>query len=93
MVDRIIDGVSTSIRIKLVLFLWNFFKPEFINSIVLIYSYIRKQKCLDEEKEEKDLEREAPSVTEKSYVITSKVSPNQLSVVSLVVVVSNVSLV
>ena len=49
-------------------------------------------KWLVEAKEEKVLEKEAPSVTEKFYVITSKVSLNQLSVVWLAVVVYNVSL-
>ena len=39
------------------------------------------------------MEKEVPNVTEKSYVITSKVSQNQPSVDSLAVVVSNVSLV
>ena len=48
--------------------------------------------CLEEEKEERVLEKEALSVTERFFVITSRVSPSQLSVVLLVVVVSNVSL-
>jgi len=43
--------------------------------------------CLDVVREEKVLERGAPSVTEKFFVITSRVSPSPLSVVSLVVVV------
>ena len=49
--------------------------------------------CQEEEKEEKDSEREAPSVTEKSFVITSRVLPSPLFVVLPVVVVSSVSLV
>ena len=46
-----------------------------------------KSSCLDVAKEERDLEKEAPSVTAKSCVITSRVSPSPLSVVWLVVVV------
>ena len=53
----------------------------------------KQTKCLEEEKEEKDLEREAPSVTAKFSVITSRVLPSPPSVVLLVVVVSSVSLV
>ena len=34
------------------------------------------ERCLDEAKEEKVLEREVPSATEKSYETTSKVSPS-----------------
>jgi hypothetical protein len=44
-------------------------------------------------KEEKDSEREAPSVIERSFVTISRESPSPLSVVSLVVVVSSVFLV
>ena len=51
------------------------------------------EKCQEEAKEEKDLEKVVPSVTEKSCVIISKVSLNQLSVDWLVEVVSNVFLV
>ena len=62
-----------------------------------ILHFIPKQKthiqtCLEEEKEEKDSEREAPSVTVRSFVITSKVSPSPPSVVWLVVVVLSVFL-
>ena len=42
--------------------------------------YLHKSKCLDVVKEVKDLEREVPSVTEKFFVITSKVSQNLQSV-------------
>src|SRR6218665_1221202 len=49
--------------------------------------------CLDAEKEAKVLERVAPSVIVKFYVIISKVSQSPLFVVSLVVVVSSVFLV
>ena len=47
--------------------------------------------CQAEEREEKVLEREAPNVTEKSFVITSKESPSQQSEDWLAEVVSNVS--
>ena len=47
--------------------------------------------CQDEEREEKVLEREAPNVTEKSFVITSKESPSPQSEDWLAEVVSNVS--
>jgi polyadenylate-binding protein len=53
----------------------------------------RNSRCLDVEKEVKDLEKEALSVIEKFFVITSKVSPNLPSVDWLVVVESNVFLV
>jgi hypothetical protein len=49
-----------------------------------------KQKCLDVEKEEKDWEREEPNATEKSFVTTSKESPNPRFAVSLAVVGSSV---
>ena len=51
------------------------------------------RKCLVAAREERVLEREAQSVTGKSFVITSRVSPSQLSVVSLAEVVWSVSLV
>ena len=44
-------------------------------------------KCLEEEKEEKDSEREVPNVTEKFFVTISRESPSPPSDVSLVVVV------
>jgi hypothetical protein len=44
-------------------------------------------------KEERDSEREAPSVIARSFVTISRESPSPLSVVSLVVVVSSVFLV
>ena len=43
-------------------------------------------------KEARDSEREAPSVTGRFFVITSRVSPSPPSAVWLVVVVSSVSL-
>lgn len=49
------------------------------------------QSCLDVEKEAKDSERAAPSVTERSFVITSRVSPSQPSVDSLDEAVSSES--
>lgn len=49
------------------------------------------QSCLDVEKEVKDSERAAPSVTERSFVITSRVSPSQPSVDSLDEAVSSES--
>ncbi len=42
--------------------------------------YLHKSKCLDVAKEVKDLEREVQNVTEKFFVITSKVSQNLPSV-------------
>ena len=42
--------------------------------------YLHKLRCLDVAKEVKVLEREALSVTEKFFVITSKVSQNPPSV-------------
>ncbi len=51
-----------------------------------------KEECQDVEKEAKVLEREAQNATGKSFVITSKESPNPLFVVSPVVVESSVSL-
>lgn len=47
--------------------------------------------CLDEAKEERDSEKEAPSVTEKYFVITSRESRNRRSVVLLAEAVSSVS--
>lgn len=71
------------------------FEPELKQAEIFVRAVVetlnrrtyQKQKCLDEEKEEKVLEKEALSVTEKSYVITSKVSPSQLFVVLPVEVV------
>ena len=42
--------------------------------------YLQKSRCLDVVKEVKDFEREALSVIEKFFVITSKVSQNLPSV-------------
>ena len=53
---------------------------------------VNQQSCQAEEKEVKVLEKEAPSVTGKSYVTISRVSPNQPSVVLHEEEVSNVSL-
>ena len=53
---------------------------------------LQASSCLDEEKEERDLEREAPSVTERSYETTSKESRSQPSADWLAEVVSSVSL-
>jgi hypothetical protein len=46
-----------------------------------------KQKCQAEEKEERDWARAVPSATERFFVITSRASRSQRSVVSLVEVV------
>ena len=53
---------------------------------------LKQSICLDEEKEERDLEREALSVTERYCVITSRVSPSQPSVDWLAVEESSASL-
>merc|ERR1712241_183169 len=53
----------------------------------------KKLKCPDEAKEERDSEREAPSVTERSFVITSRVLLSPPFDDLLDEVVSNVSLV
>jgi hypothetical protein len=47
----------------------------------------------EEEKEERDSEREEPSVTARFFATISRELPSLLFVVSLVVVVSSVSLV
>ena len=61
------------------------------------YEFFEKSKnkktCQDVVKEAKVSEREAPSVTEKFFVIISRVLPSQLSAVWPVVVVSSVFLV
>jgi hypothetical protein len=48
---------------------------------------LSSQSCLVEEKEEKDSGKEAPSVTVKFSVITSRASPSPLSAVLPVVAV------
>ena len=53
--------------------------------------HCNQAKCLAEAREAKVLGREVPSVTEKSFVTTSKVSPSLPSAVWLAVVVSSVS--
>merc|ERR1712127_879299 len=54
---------------------------------------VEQKRCPDEEKEARDSEREAPSVTERSFVITSRESPSPPFDDLLDEVVSSVSLV
>ena len=89
-----VSGAASSVRKFLVLWSWNLgnFVVEYIftnwlNSL----TNLRKSRCLDVVKEEKDLEREARSVTEKFFVITSKESRSPPSVDWRVEVESNVS--
>ena len=68
-------------------------KPNFINLFFWDNSIFTDIYFQAEEKEEKDLERVEQNVIARSCVTTSKESLNQLSVVLLVVVASNVFLV
>ena len=70
-------------------FLSLFFSFQLSNTHTIIHSKTNQiyLKCLEEEKEEKDSEREVPNVTEKFFVTISRESPSPPSDVSLVVVV------
>ena len=61
--------------------------PEITSCEVTSYLLTTQSTCQDVVKEEKVLEREALSVTGKFFVITSRVSPSQPSVVLLAEVV------
>ena len=66
-VDRVYIGARTAISTNSLLLRY------YVNLLVRTHF---NSTCLDAEREEKDLEREAPSVTERSCVTTSRESPS-----------------
>ena len=90
----VLRGGASSVRKYLAL--WSEILRYFAVYITILTCYnsltnFRKSRCLDVVKEEKDLEREAPSVTERFFVTTSRVSRSPPSVDWRVEVESSVS--